>query len=195
MPRNERSPEEAGDCGYGISVLRDLAKVERGVQFPLPAPMLGIFSKITRKNIIAEKVRNSEAGLYFHLVFPITFAFLLTFIVARIMNTLAPDFWLVDLAVGHVHHFAYGIFILAISSYLALIFDGPRGKYLVSLLYGFGLGLTFDEYSFWIKLTDSERWSYDGLLIVLGCFFLIISAKKGVKMLKVLWPFKVPFRG
>ena len=172
-----------------IGIIRHCQCLERG-STPLTRSMLGIFSKITRKNIIAEKVRNSEAGLYLHLVFPITFAFLLTFIVARIMNTLAPNFWLVNLAVGHVHHFAYGIFILAVSGYLALIFDGPRGKYLVSLLYGFGLGLTFDHYSFWIKLTDSERWSYDGLLIVLGCFFLIISARRGVKMLKVLWPFK-----
>ena len=154
--------------------------------------MLSIFSKITRKNVIIEKVRKSEAGLYFYLVFPMAFAFLLTFVGARALNTIAPDFWLVNLAVGHVHHFAYGIFILAVSGYLALIFDGPRGKYLVALLHGFGLGLTFDEYWFWIKLSEDElaRWNYDGFLIIMGFFFLVISARRGVKMLKVLWPFR-----
>ena len=154
--------------------------------------ILNIFSKITRKNVIAEKVQNSEAGLYFYLVFPMAFAFLLTFIGARIFNMLAPDFYLIGLAVGHVHHFAYGIFVLAVSGYLALIFRGPKAKYLISLLHGFGLGLTFDEYWFWITLTPNEldRWSYDGLLIVMGVFFLIISARRGVKMLRILWPFR-----
>lgn len=133
----------------------------------------------------------SEPGLYFYLVFPIAFAFLLTFIGARILNTFAPDFWLINLAVGHVHHFAYGIFILAVSGYLALIFDGPRGKYLIALLHGFGLGLTFDEYWFWIKLGEDElaRWRYDGFLIVIGFFFLVLSAQKGLRILKTLWPF------
>lgn len=158
---------------------------------PITRSMLGVFSKITRKNIIVEKVIYGEPGLYFYLVFPIAFAFLLTFIGARIINIIAPNFWLINLAVGHVHHFAYGIFILAVSGYLALIFDGPRGKYLIALLHGFGLGLTFDEYWFWIKLSEDElaRWNYDGLLIIMGFFFLVISARRGVKMLKVLWPF------
>jgi hypothetical protein len=154
--------------------------------------MLNIFSKVTRRNVIIEKVSKSEAGLYFYLVFPMAAAFLLTFVGARIFNTLAPDFWLIDLAVGHVHHYAYGIFILAISGYLALIFHGPRAKYLIALLHGFGLGLTFDEYWFWIGLTQDEvaRWRYDGFLIVIGFFFLMLSARRGIKILQILWPFK-----
>jgi hypothetical protein len=153
--------------------------------------IFNLFSKITRKDIISKKIKKSEAGLYFHLVFPIAFAFLLTFMGARILNILAPSFWLINLAVGHVHHYVYGIFVLAASGYLALIFNGPRSKYLVSLLYGFGLGLTFDEYWFWIKLTDDElvRWSYDGFLIIIGFFLLIISAKTGIQMFKKLWSF------
>ena len=154
--------------------------------------MWGLLSKITRKNIIREKIERSETGLYFYLVFPTAFAFLLTFMGARVLNIIAPNFQLINLTVGHVHHFAYGIFILAISGYLALIFDGPRGKYLVALLHGLGLGLTFDEYWFWIKLSDDEltRWRYDGFLIVIGFFFLVLSAKKGMKMLIFLWPFR-----
>ena len=91
----------------------------------------------------------------------------------------------------HVHHFVWGISVLAISGYLALIFGGPRAKFLISLLYGFGLGLAFDEFAFWLKLTDDDpaRWSYDGFLIIAAIIFLIISAKPGTKMLKRLWPF------
>ena len=144
------------------------------------------------KNSIRDRVVHEKPGLYFYLVFPITFAFLLTFIGARIFNMLAPNIWLIDLAVGHVHHYVYGIFVLGISGYLALVFAGPRAKYLIALLHGFGLGLTFDEYWFWIKLTDNEldRWSYDGFLIVMGFFFLIISARRGLRMLHILWPFR-----
>lgn len=179
-------------CGYRISVLHLVANQIRWVRLPLPAPMFSIFSKITGKNIIHKKIEQSESGLYFYLVFPIAFAFLLTFAIARIFSLLAPDFYLIGLAVGRVHHYVYGFFVLAVSGYLALIFDGPRAKYLISLLHGFGLGLAFDEFAFWLKLTatDPARWSYDGFLIVMGLFFFIISAKRGLKMLKILWPFR-----
>ncbi len=159
---------------------------------PSTRSMFDIFSKITRKNIIRDKIEYSEAGLYFYLVFPIAFAFLVTFMLSRIFNIISPDLYLVGLAVGHVHHFAYGFFILAISGYLALIFDGPRAKYLISLLHGFGLGLAFDEFGLWINLRDDDltRWNYDGFLIIIGFFFLVLSAKKGTKMLRFLWPFR-----
>lgn len=153
--------------------------------------MFGFLSKITQKRIILDKIKHSEAGLYFYLVFPIAFAFLITFGIARILSLLAPNFYLIDLAIGRVHHYVYGFFVLAISGYLALIFNGPKAKYLISLLHGFGLGLAFDEFAFWLRLTDDDpaRWSYDGFLIVMGLFFFIVSAKRGLKMLAFLWPF------
>ncbi|MEX2090942.1 MAG: hypothetical protein WD989_02335 [Candidatus Paceibacterota bacterium] len=153
--------------------------------------MLGIFSKITRKNTIVEKVLKSEPGLYFYLVFPIAFAFLLTFGVARLISYWNPALTIPIVQDYRIHHFVYGFFILAISGYLALVFYGPRAKFLIALLHGFGLGLSFDEFAFWIRLTDNDpaRWSYDGFLIIMGVFLLIISAKRGVKMLKILWPF------
>ena len=174
-------------------VERELAKFEMGVRFPLPAPMWKFLSRITRKNIIYRKIEHSETGLYFYLIFPIAFAFLLTFTGARILNTLYPDLYIPFGSSGfRVHHFAYGFFVLAISGYLALIHEGPRAKFLISLLHGFGLGLAFDEFGIWLNLKadDPTRWSYDGFLIIMGLFFFIISAKRGVKMLKILWPFR-----
>lgn len=155
--------------------------------------MWGFLSKVTRKNIIREKFEHSEAGLYFYLVFPIAFAFLLTFVGARILNTIDPDLYIPFGKSGfHVHHFAYGFFILAVSGYLALIHNGPRAKFLIALLHGFGLGLAFDEFGIWLKLRDDDptRWSYDGFLIVVGLFFIILSAKRGLKMLNKLRLFR-----
>ena len=150
--------------------------------------ILNIFSRMHRS--IRHKVTTQEPGLYVSLLFPIAVAFLITFVTARVVSYLVPSF---GLFVGNfrIHHYTWGIFVLAISGYLALVFDGPRAKYFISLLYGFGLGLAFDEFAFWLKLTDDDpaRWSFDGFLIVAGFILLVTSAKSGVKMLKKLWPF------
>ena len=153
--------------------------------------LLGIFSKITRKRVISDESETRKHGLYFYLIFPVAVAFLITFGIARIINHFFPNLFLIVNGV-HVHHFAYGFFVLAVSGYLALLFNKPEEKYLISLLHGFGLGLALDEFGMWLRLRDDDitRWGYDGLLIFLGVVFLIISAKPGVKMLKILWPFK-----
>ncbi len=151
--------------------------------------ILNIFSKMHRS--IRHKVTTQEPGLYISLIFPIAIAFLITFTVARVVSYLVPSLG-VFIGDFRVHHFTWGIFVLAISGYLALVFDEARAKYLISLFHGFGLGLAFDEFAFWLKLTDDDpaRWSYDGFLAIAGLIFLIISAKPGVKMLKKLWPFR-----
>jgi len=151
--------------------------------------ILNIFSRMHRA--ISHKVSTQEPGLYVSLTFPIAVAFLITFVTARAISYLVPS---LGLFIGdfRIHHYTWGIFVLAISGYLALVFDEARAKYLVSLLHGFGLGLAFDEFAFWLKLTDDDpaRWSFDGFLIVAGFILLVISAKPGVKMLKKLWPFR-----
>lgn len=143
------------------------------------------------KGTIRQKVQNKEPGLYVTLVFPIIVSFLITFIGARIFSHIFPEVYIPWSKGLHVHHFAYGFFVLAASGYLALVFSGPRAKYLISLLHGFGLGLAFDEFGIWLKLSDSDpaRWSYDGFLIMIGLVFFIISVGPGLKRLKILWPF------
>ena len=143
------------------------------------------------KSAIHHRVENNKPGLYIYLIFPIAFSFLLTFGLSRLFNYLFPNLFLV-IGNVHIHHFAYGFFVLAVSGYLALLFDDSRAKYLISLLHGFGLGLALDEFGMWLRLRDDEpiRWGYDGFLIFLGVVFLIVSAKPGMKTLKLLWPFK-----
>lgn len=177
-------------------VLHVVANHMTGVRFPLPAQMiLSIFSKMRRH--IHAKVSNGESGLYLVLMFPITVAFLLTFVLSRVVSYFVPWLYLLDVGGQRVHHFAYGILVLAAAGYLALTFSSSRAKYLISLFYGFGLGLAFDEFGMWLRLRDDDpiRWSYDGLLTVIGAFFFIISAKTGVKLLKKLWFFGPKNRG
>ena len=156
--------------------------------------MFRLFYKI--QNNIKYRVDHHQPGLYLYILFPISFAFLLTFTLARIFNYWFPSFyipWSSSFTEAlHVHHFTYGFFILAAAGYLSLVHDGPKAKYLISWLYGFGLGLAMDEFGIWIKLIDSDptRWSYDGFLIFIGAIILILSAKPGAKLIKNLWPFE-----
>src|SRR5713226_1710550 len=82
--------------------------------------------------------------------------FILTVSVARTVSHFWPRFH-VDLVPGfRTHHYVYGIFLLAISGYLALLFKSPRAIPWISLLYGLGLGLTFDEFGFWVSLNGGR---------------------------------------
>jgi Na+-translocating ferredoxin:NAD+ oxidoreductase RnfD subunit len=101
--------------------------------------------------------------------FLILISFLLTFIGSRIVTSLPfPNLYL---KVGdiHVHHFSYGIIILSILCYFLL--TQPRSdktRLRASLIYGFGLGLAFDEFAMWIQLENvyHDRTTYDAIIII-----------------------------
>lgn len=143
------------------------------------------------QEIIRDRIRHHSKGLYVAIIFPIAFASLLTFIGARIVSMTVPH---IGLFVGdgmRIHHYAYGFFILAAAGYLALVFSGPRAKFLIALLFGFGLGLSFDEFAMWLKLREDDvaRWEYDGMVIVLSFIFLILTVQPGVNFVFNHWPF------
>ncbi|MEK9158200.1 MAG: hypothetical protein AAB638_03415, partial [Patescibacteria group bacterium] len=130
------------------------------------------------------KIISNDGGVYLYILFPVAVAFLITFGIARLISHLHPLFFIQIVSGLHIHHFAYGILILALAGYLALINDKPRNTYLISLLYGFGLGLAFDEFGMWLRLSDESaaRWSYDGVVVLIAFFILLISAESGSKM-------------
>jgi hypothetical protein len=95
-------------------------------------------------------------------------AFALIVSVARLVSFFWPRFHL-DLYPGvRTHHYVYGIFLLAIAGYLALLFKDARATPWIAIVYGAGLGLTFDEFGFWITLNGGRgvRWNSNGLLLV-----------------------------
>lgn len=99
--------------------------------------------------------------------FWIMYSFLITFILSRFIVYNMPGLFLTIKGV-HVHHFAYGILLLAISGYLALNnwhLSKPRST---AILFGVGLALAVDEFGMWIRLEDDYwyRWSYDAMFIV-----------------------------
>lgn len=146
--------------------------------------MFNIFRRMEQD--IEIDIDKHRPGLALAVLFPIASSFLLTFAVSRIFNKLFPWFYLQVHSGLHIHHYTYGVFILAISSYLALIYNGPKATYLISLLMGVGLGLAFDEFGLWLHLRsdDSSRWSYDGFLIIMAIFVITVSAEYSILYFK-----------
>lgn len=97
--------------------------------------------------------------------------FLPTFLIARFLVQLSPSLFL-HVHGTHVHHFTYGIFLLAIIGYIALVWPG-RLQRAMGALYGVGLALAADEFGMWLRLTDAyhARCSYDAIIVV-GAFLI-----------------------
>src|SRR5262252_72865 len=112
--------------------------------------------------------------------------FVLTTAIARIVSLYWPWFHL-DIYPGvRVHHYVYGIFFLTISGYLALLFKGPRATAWIACLYGLGVGLTFDEFGFWINLNGGRgvRWHTGGLAVISILFFVSVAVPVIYKKLR-----------
>ncbi|HEY2586894.1 MAG TPA: hypothetical protein VGI81_14205 [Tepidisphaeraceae bacterium] len=110
-------------------------------------------------------------------------AFLFTFMTARVLVYLIMARKIPTLyahAGGtHIHHLNYGIFLLTFVGAI-LIFAQPTGRKLTltTLLYGVGLGLTFDEFGMWLHLTVTywQRSSFDAVVVIAAVLGLISAA-------------------
>lgn len=109
--------------------------------------------------------------------FMILISFLITFLVSRIVTSLPiPNLYLKVRDI-HVHHFAYGIFLLGIVGFLSLIQERTEKTRLrLSILYGIAMGLAFDEFAMWIQLEDvyKDRSNYDAVMVITLIFLNIV---------------------
>ncbi len=108
--------------------------------------------------------------------FIVFLSFLITFVVSRSYvyitshDILELKFLIDNVYIHgiHVHHLNFGIFILVITGFLALYDLRPVLHRRLAVLYGIGLGLTFDEFALWLKLKDDyyARISYEAIIII-----------------------------
>lgn len=111
------------------------------------------------------------------------FAFLLTFVVSRVMVLLimsdrVPNLYFF-LRGTHVHHLNYGIFLLAgVGAYLVVRQPAGREARVAAFVYGVAMGLTFDEFGMWLHLGGSywQRASVDAVLVVAAILGLVSYA-------------------
>lgn len=84
----------------------------------------------------------------------------------------------------HVHHFVFGITVLAITGYIALIAPYFRRK--IAWAYGIGLALAFDEFSIWLHLNE-EYWTRTSITVVVLIVGLLINGIYFKKFWVRLW--------
>ena len=118
-------------------------------------------------------------------VWCVAFSFVLTAILARWVSRVDPGFHY-NIGGIHIHHYMYGIFMITVAGYLALVFKGPKATFWIALLYGWGAGFTFDEMGMWLNASVSGRFRWDGKGLIIGLFTLTLVAMLsiGLKRLK-----------
>jgi hypothetical protein len=74
------------------------------------------------------------------------------------------SWWPGNVEVGgtHIHHLVWGILLMTITGYAAIAFDpGSPWEEIIAVLFGIGMGLTYDEFALWLNLKD-VYWSDKG---------------------------------
>lgn len=100
--------------------------------------------------------------------FLILISFLTTFATSRLWTAAFPNLQ-INVRGTHVHHFAYGIILLAIAGYLSITKTRqPKTLLKLALLYGIALGISFDEFAMWIQLDNvyKDRSTYDAIIFI-----------------------------
>jgi hypothetical protein len=126
-------------------------------------------------------------------------AFLLTFGFIRgltysIRYNIGP-FHNVSVRGTHVHHLVWGILLLLVVGYVALIEFGTRGPVsnivtrIGAIAFGIGAALTLDEFALWLNLED-VYWEREGrvsidAVAIFGAFLL--AGVFGKDLIRALW--------
>jgi hypothetical protein len=123
-----------------------------------------------------------------HLARIVLATFVLTFVASRVLVLLImthriPDFF-VHVGGTHVHHLNYGIFLLSgVGAFLLFVRPTGEAEDISAIVYGIGLGLTFDEFGIWLHLGGPywQRASFDAVIIIaalLGLFAFAPTIQK-----------------
>ena len=107
-------------------------------------------------------------------VWCVAFAFVVTIVFARWVSYVRPAFHY-NIDGIHIHHYTYGIFILTVAGYFALVLKGPRATFWVALLYGWGAGFTFDEMGMWLNSSIDQNARWDRTGVIVGVVVLVLS--------------------
>jgi len=99
------------------------------------------------------------------------FSFIASFAIARIFSALNPNVVLTGRGF-HIHHFWYGLALLAIGGWLGISYDNERINRLAAILFGAGGGLIVDEAG--LLLTFGDYWT--GITYTFVIIFLTFAS-------------------
>ena len=128
------------------------------------------------KNAIKKTINKLIVSKLDEVPFIVFISFLCTFLVARTYiyltatDILNSPLFLEEIYIRgvHIHHLNFGIFILVIVGFFSLYDIRPELHRRLAVVYGIGLGLTFDEFALWLKLQEDyyARITYDAVNII-----------------------------
>jgi hypothetical protein len=111
-------------------------------------------------------------------------SFIISFIVARTFTSLYPSAVFISNDV-HVHHFWYGLALLAIGGWLGISYENQRVNRLAATLFGAGGGLIGDEVG--LLLTLEDYWTnitYTFLITVVALAAILILLFRYSKIIR-----------
>jgi mannose/fructose/N-acetylgalactosamine-specific phosphotransferase system component IIC len=133
--------------------------------------------KYAYRELIANRIRQ--------IPFWILVGFLPTFLAARLVVDEAPGLYLRVHHV-HVHHFTYGIIVLAAVGFISLVTTVPSR--VMAVFYGLGLALSFDEFGMWVRLTD--HYNIDQSVdVMVGILVFLVFLVYGIGILRRAFPY------
>lgn len=104
-------------------------------------------------------------------------SFISSFAIARTFSTLYPNVVLVG-GDFHIHHFWYGLAMLAIAGWLGISVESARVNRVAAILFGAGGGLIGDEIGLLLTFESQNYWTG-----VAFTFVIIVSALASVGIL------------
>src|SRR6476620_10752244 len=120
--------------------------------------VMGSVASVYRDGIVDT---GRETQFLFFVSFLVSFGFIRT---SAHMIRAEVSWWPGNVEVGgtHIHHLVWGIILLMLTGYLSIGLepDSPW-KEILACLFGFGMGLTLDEFALWLNLED-VYWSEKG---------------------------------
>lgn len=150
----------------------------------LPHSLVKDFVSLTYRDIVRRKLVTP---------FIIFVTFLLSFTIQRIAAHLLPS---VNLTIGnyHIHHFYFGIILLAIASWIALITNREGPKLFAAAMFGIGLGVLADEVGLILTCTSPltlrcdyhARITWDVFITIAGIFLSVLYLLPAVRGFKAL---------
>jgi hypothetical protein len=109
-----------------------------------------------------------------HLATFALLSFILSFVAARTFTTFFPSTVLISNGI-HIHHFWFGIALLAVGGWLGISYNDKETDRLAAILYGAGGGLIVDEVG--LLLTFGNYWTgltFSFLVVLLAAFVILI---------------------
>jgi hypothetical protein len=114
--------------------------------------------------------------------------FVVSFVIARVFTTISPDTVLVSGSL-HVHHFWYGLIMLAIGGWLGISYNDVKIDRFAAVLFGAGGGLIVDEVGLLLTLETENYWAgitytfviifvaSASILILIGRYYRVIRTE------------------